>query len=120
MSEKQALYKISEELISKAAVAATLAVPGVNRMSDSLADNITKKIAGKETFPKGIRISKNHDVLTIDIFIIADYGIKIPQLAWDIQNSVKKSVDETTDYAINAINIHIDGVSLSKKFRSDL
>jgi len=54
MSEKQSLNKISEDLISIAAMNAVLSVSGVNHLTDSLADNITKKIVGKNENTKGI------------------------------------------------------------------
>jgi len=116
MSEKQSLNKISEDLISIAAMNAVLSVSGVNHLTDSLADNITKKIVGKNENTKGIKISKDkEDLFVIDIYIIADYGCNIPQLAWDIQTEVKEKVSETINQKIGAVNIHIQGVSLPKK-----
>ena len=55
-------------------------------------------------------------MISIDIFLVADYGVKIPQLAWDIQNEVKKSVSGITDQILNAVNIHVQGVSLPNRF----
>jgi len=120
MSDKQTMNKISEEIICMTTMRAVLSVPGVNHLCDSLADNISKRISGKEAAYKGIKLSRDkEDIISIDIFIVADYGVKIPQLAWDIQNEVKKSVSKITDQILNAVNIHIQGVSLPYKFRSN-
>ena len=118
MSDKQVQNKISEEIICMAAMRAVLNVPGVNHLCDSLADNITKMIAGKDSPYKGIKLTRDKDVLSIDVFLIADYGVKIPQLAWDIQNAVKESVSNMTDTILNAVNIHVQGVALPDRFRS--
>ena len=59
MSDKQDLYKISEELICNAAMKAALGVKGVNHLSDSLAENISKKISGKESIPNGVRLTRD-------------------------------------------------------------
>ena len=119
MSDKQDLYKISEELICNAAMKAALSVKGVNHLSDSFAENITKKISGKDSIPNGVKLTRGkEDSLIIDVFVVCDYGTKIPQLAWDIQNAVKASVSKISNYNIGAVNIHIDGVTLPKKFRS--
>ena len=118
MSDKQAINKISEEIICITAMRAVLNVPGVNHLCDTLADNITKKIVGKDTQYKGIKLYRDKDIISIDIFIVADYGVKIPQLAWDVQNAVKKSVSNITNQKLNAVNIHIQGISLPNKFRS--
>ncbi len=117
MSDKQTLNKISEEIICMTAMRAALSVPGVNRLCDSFADNIAKKIAGKDVPYNGIKLSKDKELISIDIFLIADYGVKIPQLAWDIQNEVKKSVSEVTEHILNAVNIHVQGVSLPNRFQ---
>ena len=54
MSEKQALNKISEEIIAMTAVRAALSVPGVNHLSDN---NLIDRIVGKDTLAKGIKVS---------------------------------------------------------------
>lgn len=118
MSEKQQINRISEELISIVATNAALSVSGVNHLTDSFTDNITKKIVGKTDTSRGIKISKNkEDLYIIDIYIVADYGCNIPQLAWDIQSAVKESVQTSIKQKIGAVNIHIQGVSLSKENR---
>ncbi len=112
------LSKISEDVIRIEARDAAKTVPGVHHLTDSLADNITKIIAGKEHAPSGIRISKDKDDLfVIDISIVAEYGCNIPQLAFDIQSAVKERVVKAIKQEIGAVNIHIQGVMLPKKNR---
>lgn len=96
MSDKQNINKISKEIVSLAASRATLAVPGVNQEKD-------------------IRLSRDKDGFIIDIFVAADYGSKIPQLAWDIQNSVKEAVETTTQQTVKAVNIHVQGVMMPRE-----
>ena len=116
MSEKQSIVKLSDEIISLIVMEAATQVSGVNHLTDSLADNLTKKIVGKGDIYKGIKISKDkEDMYVIDVHIIADYGKNIPQLAWDIQSSVKKKVEKAINQKIGAVNIHIQGVSMPKK-----
>lgn len=120
MSEKQTLNKISEEIIGMAAMKAALSVAGVNHLSETLTDNITKKIAGKDTGTIGVKISKDNEGQTvIDIFIVADYGCKIPQLAWDIQSAVKEHVFKIANDKVSAVNIHVQGVVLPKEHGRD-
>ena len=116
--EKQIFNKISEEIISKTAVKATLGVPGVSRLSDSFADNLTKMLYGKESGSSGIKVSIEKDkkdgkgkIVQIDIFVIVKFGEKIPQVAWDIQNAVKNSVSKISKIELAAVNIHVQGVS---------
>ena len=96
MSDKQNINKISKEIVSLAASRAALAVPGVNQEKD-------------------IRLSKEKEGFVIDIFVVADFGSKIPQLAWDIQNSVKAAVETTTQQTVKAVNIHVQGVMMPRE-----
>ena len=95
-SDKQNINKISKEIVSLAASKATLTVPGVNQEKD-------------------IRLSRDKDGFVIDIFVTVDFGSKIPQLAWDIQNSVKEAVESTTQQTVKAVNIHVQGVMMPQE-----
>lgn len=110
-NEKQTVNKISEEIIRRIAAKAALGVPGVSRLSDSFTDNLTKMLYGKDSAGTGVKISSSDDEVTIDIFVIVDFGVKIPQVAWEIQNAVKSSVRDMTKIVPNAVNIHVQGVS---------
>ena len=110
-NDKHAINKISEEIIRKTAVKATLSVPGASRLSDSFTDNLTKMLYGKSTDSTGIKVSKSDSGVTIDIFVIVKFGVKIPQVAWEIQNAVKNSVRDMTRITPEAVNIHVQGVS---------
>ena len=110
-NEKHGINKISEEIIRKTAVKATLGTPGVSRLSDSFTDNLTKMLYGKEPSGAGVKIGNNDGAVTIDIFVIVEFGVKIPQVAWEIQNAVKNSVREMTKITPEAVNIHVQGVS---------
>lgn len=96
MSDKQNINKISKEIVSIAASRATIAVPGVNQEKD-------------------IKLSREKEGFVIDIFVVADFGAKIPQLAWDIQNSVKEAVETTTQQTVKAVNIHVQGVMMPRE-----
>ena len=95
-SDKQNINKISKEIVSLAASKATLAVPGVNQEKD-------------------IRLSRDKEGFVIDIFMTVDFGSKIPQLAWDIQNSVKEAVETITQQTVKAVNIHVQGVMMPQE-----
>lgn len=95
-SDKQNINKISKEIVSLAASKATLAVPGVNQEKD-------------------IRLSRDKEGFIIDIFVTVDFGSKIPQLAWDIQNSVKEAVETITQQTVKAVNIHVQGVMMPQE-----
>lgn len=104
--------KLTTELIvSKTAAKAALKVSGVAGLCDSFTGNLTKMFSVKEQGDTGIKVNAADDGLIIDIFVIVKFGVQIPQLAWDLQNTVKSSVSAITDQKVKAVNIHVQGVS---------
>ena len=108
--EKQTINKISEEIVRRTAAKAALAVPGVSRLSDSFTDNLTRMFYGKDAGNSGIKVNAADDGLVIDIFVIVKFGVKIPQIAWDIQNAVKSSIRKIAPIDLKAVNINVQGV----------
>ena len=47
----------------------------------------------------------------IDIYCCVRFGTKIPDTAWNIQENVKRHVEDLTDAKIARVNIHIMGVT---------
>jgi len=54
----------------------------------------------------------------INLYIIIKYGVRIPDIAWDIQNRVKENLMEKLGIEINEIDIHIEGIQFPKKTQS--
>lgn len=108
--EKLGTLKISDEVIAVCARNATLKTRGVADLSSVFSDSISKNIFGKEPLYKGIKVNQNEEGIGIDIYIIVEYGVKIPEVAWDIQENVKKEVESMTDAVVKAVNIHVQGV----------
>ena len=108
--EKLGAVKISDEVIAVCVLNSTLKTKGVYGLSGGLSDSLSKNLLGKDPLYKGIKISQNDDGVVIDISVIVDYGIKIPDVAWNIQENVKREVEEIIEITVNAVNIHVTGV----------
>jgi uncharacterized alkaline shock family protein YloU len=59
---------------------------------------------------KGIKISQHEDGMIVDLYIMVEHGHKIPEVAWNLQNQVKKDIESSFDLNIKSINIHVQGV----------
>ena len=59
---------------------------------------------------KGIKVESNEKDTKIDVNIIVEYGVRIPDVAFEIQNRVKKSVETMTGLKVSAVNVHVQGV----------
>ncbi len=105
---------ISEEVIAIIAGIAAGEVEGVAGMSLGFVDGVSEMF-GKKKYSKGVKVEIDQDSVVIDIYVIVAYGVRIPDVAWSIQNSVKTSVENMTGLTVKAVNINVQGVNFEKK-----
>ena len=102
--------EISNDVIAVIAGVAVSEVQGVASMSGGFAGGITEVLSGKKNMAKGIKVDKTENSAKIDVNIIVEYGSRIPDVAFEIQNRVKKSVESMTGFKVEEVNVHVQGV----------
>ena len=103
--------KISNDVIAVIAGVAASDVPGVAAMAGGLTGGLTEALKGKKNLAKGIKVEATDSVAKIDVNIIVEYGSRIPDVAFEIQNRVKKSVENMTGLKVTEVNVHVQGVN---------
>ena len=103
--------KISNDVIAVIAGVAASDVPGVAAMAGGLTGGLTEALKGKKNLAKGIKVEATDVVAKIDVNIIVEYGSRIPDVAFEIQNRVKKSVENMTGLKVTEVNVHVQGVN---------
>jgi uncharacterized alkaline shock family protein YloU len=72
-----------------------------------------------ENISQEIRIEISPSSVIVNLFLIINYGIRIPDLTWEIQAKVKEKLKECTGLEINKINVHIQGIQYPRKYRNN-
>ena len=103
--------QISNDVIAVIAGVAVSEVQGVASMARSFAGGITEVLSGKKNLAKGIKVDKENENVKIDVNIIVEYGTRIPDIAFEIQNRVKTSVETMTGLKVEEVNVHVQGVN---------
>ncbi len=103
--------KIADDVVAVIAGVAVSEVPGVAEMAGGFAGGITEVLSGKKNLAKGIKVEVGDKETKIDVNIIVEYGVRIPDVAFEIQNRVKKSVETMTGLNVVEVNVHVQGVS---------
>ena len=103
--------KISNDVIAVIAGVAASEVPGVSAMAGGLTGGLTEALKGKKNLAKGIKVEATEKTAKIDVNIIVEYGSRIPDVAFEIQNRVKKSVENMTGLKVEEVNVHVQGVN---------
>ncbi len=102
--------KISNDVIASIAGIAVSEVPGVYSMAGGLAGGISEVFSGKKNLSKGIKVEVGEKDTKIDVNIIVEYGVRIPDVAFEIQGRVKKTVETMTGLKVSGVNIHVQGI----------
>ena len=103
--------KISNDVVAVIAGVAVSEVPGVFAMSGGIAGGISEVLKGKKNLAKGIKVEATDKDAKIDVNIIVEYGSRIPDVAFEIQNRVKKAVENMTGLKVLEVNVNIQGVN---------
>ena len=105
---------ISNDVVSIVASLAASSVKGVSGMVSSISGGIAE-LLGKKNMSKGVKVNVNDKDVTLDLSIIVEYGAKIPDVAWEIQEKVKSEVEAMTGLTVVAVNVSVEGVSVPKE-----
>ena len=104
---------ISDEVISVIASLAASEVKGVFGMAGGIQGGIAE-LLGKKNLSKGVKLTAVDNDVTVDLSIIVEYGVKIPDVAWELQKKVKNEVEAMTGLNVVGVNISVDGVNVPK------
>ncbi len=114
LNEEEYVINISDEVVTTIAGIAVADIPGVAEMAGGFAGGIQEVLSGKKNFSKGIKADIDGNDVKIDVNIIVNYGVRIPDVAFDIQTKVKKSVENMTGLNVEEVNVHVQGVNVEK------
>ena len=103
--------KIADDVIAIIAGVAAAEVQGVAEMFGGFAGGISEVLSGKKNLSKGVKVESGEKETKIDVNIIVEYGSRIPDIAFEIQNKVKNAVENMTGLKVVEVNVHVQGVS---------
>ncbi|MBQ9658802.1 MAG: Asp23/Gls24 family envelope stress response protein [Clostridia bacterium] len=111
--------KIADDVIAVIAGVAVSEVPGVASMQGGFAGGIGEVLSGKKNLAKGIKVETDDNKAKIDVNIIVEYGVRIPDVAFEIQNRVKKAVEGMAGLKVSEVNVHVQGVNIPAEKKED-
>lgn len=102
--------RIADEVVAIIAGLAATEIKGVAGMSGGIAGGIAEML-GRKNLGKGVKVEVGEREAAVDMFVIVEYGVKIPEVALQIQESVKNAIEGMTGLSVVEVNIHILGVA---------
>lgn len=107
------IVKISDEVISVVAAVASSEIEGVMEIGHSQISQNANKFS-KKSLGKGVKVSVDNEEAVIDLAISVEYGVKIPDLVYKVQDNVKNTVQAITGLRVSMVNVYVQNIIILK------
>ncbi len=62
---------------------------------------------------RGVEVKLEGNRITIDLYVVIEYGTRISTVAHNIMSSVKFSVEKALGVPVSQVNVHVQGLRVS-------
>ncbi|SKA92333.1 Uncharacterized conserved protein YloU, alkaline shock protein (Asp23) family [Caloramator quimbayensis] len=100
----------SDEVLANIAGAATMECYGVVGMASKRATDGLWELLKKDNLSKGVKIISKDEGISVELYIIVEYGTKISVIANNIIQKVKYSVEGLTGIKVSNVTVYIQGI----------
>lgn len=66
---------------------------------------------------RGVEVREVEGGLEIDVFVIVNYGMRITEVAHNLQSSVRFEVERSTGVSVTGVNVFVQGVQEDRSSR---
>ncbi len=106
--------RISQEVIAAIAVVAAEETKGVAGMYTSITGAIAEKFVSKKSQSKGVKVNVTEDGIVLDVQIVVDFGVRIRDVAENVQCSVRNNVETMTGMKVLSVDVKVESVKFEK------
>lgn len=110
--------RIADDVVRIIAGMAAVDVPGVAGMSGGVVGGIAEML-GRKNLAKGVKVEVGEKEAAVDLFVVVEYGTRIPDVAGQIQEKVKKAIEEMTGLTVVEVNVNVQGVTFDSESKEE-
>lgn len=110
--------RIADEVVGIIAGMAATEIPGVAGMSGGLVGGIAEML-GKKNLAKGVKVEVGEKEAAVDLYVIMEYGVRLPDVAIQVQENVKHAIESMTGLEVVEVNVHVQGVGFTAEGRDE-
>ena len=101
---------ISEDVLLKVVGYAALECYGIVAMSSKRAKDGIVEWLGRENLSKGVQVKMVDDQLSVDLYIVVEYGVSVAEVCKTIVEVVKYKLESMTGVKVQSVNISVEGI----------
>ena len=116
-SENSGKIVFADDVIATIAALAAADVEGVAGMSGGVVEGLTERL-GMRNITKGVKVEVGTEEAAVDLYLVLNYGINIPDVCRAVQENVKKAIETMTGLRVVEVNVHVQGVKFEKEASS--
>ncbi len=102
----------ANEVVATIAGVTAVEIPGIAGMSGGFKDGIVN-LLGRKNLTKGVKVIIAENSVIVDFQIVVEYGVRVPEVAENMQKAVADAIITMTGLSIKAININVQGVKFA-------
>ncbi len=106
--------RIADEVVEVIAGLAASQVEGVTGMSGGLVGDLAHMLGRNKNLSKGVKVAVGEHEVAVDLFIVVEFGISIPEVAFNVQEAVKEAIESMTGLKVVEANVHVQGVNFKQ------
>jgi uncharacterized alkaline shock family protein YloU len=106
--------QIGNDVLADIAGYAALECYGIVGMaSPTLRDGVAQLLS-LDKLRKGVRVSSDGEAVVIDLYVVAEYGTNLAEVAHNMSDRVKYVVTSHAEVRVDAVNVHVQGIKVRK------
>jgi len=104
---------ISKNVIAELAGSAAVETYGiVGMVSKKVIRDGISDLLSKDNYAKGIDVALEDDQLVVDVNVVMAYGLKISEIAMELQNKIKYELESKLDIKVKSVNVHVQDIKV--------
>ena len=115
MSKESALGKVevSPRAIASIASQAVLNCYGVVGMSAATLRDGIAEVLQVNNYHRGVDVRVVDDHIVVDLYVVIEYGTRISEVAQNMMETVKFSLEQALGMPVAEVNVHVQGLRIS-------
>ena len=111
-TEQTSNITYANEVVASIAGVAASEVEGIASMCNVSGSILSKK---NSNITKGVKVEIGTEEASVDLYVTVEYGKPIQKAAHEVQEAVRKAIEEMTGLHVVRVDVHVQGVSFEKE-----
>ncbi|NMA62053.1 MAG: Asp23/Gls24 family envelope stress response protein [Firmicutes bacterium] len=104
---------IREEVIATVSGVAAMECYGLVGMAPRNVQEELTDLLRRDNFERGVDVQFNEDSISIQLYIVVEYGVKISEVAKNVQERVKYVVETMLGLKVDSVNVKVQSVRVT-------